>query len=163
MSTPQVGAATPLPWQFLPDYEDLPPREQLRRIQENFDAQSVAVGSAGATSTGTVTLQNSWVDVGGAYAPTKLYKRGDGTVLLEGVITKAASVYAAEVLLNVPVGYRPAAGQVFLTAQTSSTPTYGSARLELSTIGDLTLVAGSLGAVTIGQLSVCGLVWKAAG
>lgn len=86
-----AGAALPLQHGFLPDYDNLPPREQLRRIQENFDGIATAVGSisaahlsgpyevnygalgAGGVTNVTVTAPIAslswWIPVGAFYAP----------------------------------------------------------------------------------------------
>ena len=164
MSVAGSGAIAPLPGQYLPDYKNARENQRafealLQDIQDNFEAQGRTF--SGAQGVASPTFLNSWVDYGAPYTSTSLWKQNDGTVHLEGVLKKAG-VYAAEAILNVPAGFRPPAGLIFLVAYASSTPTYGHMRVEVATSGDLSLVAGSLGAVGIGHVSVCGLTWRAA-
>jgi len=158
------GAALPLPGQYLPDYQRNfnDPRQLgqfLQDLQDNFEA--ITRGVAGSAGVATVTYLNSWVDAGAPYAGVGLWKQNDGTVHCTGVLTKAG-LFASQAVFNVPAGFRPSAASIFLTAQSSTTPSYGFARMELATSGDMSLVAGSLGPVTVQHLSVSGLTWRAA-
>lgn len=56
------------------------------------------------------TLENSWVDWGGAYAPARYMKTHEGLVLLEGLIKDGTLGQPA---FTLPVGFRPAEQKIF--------------------------------------------------
>lgn len=90
-----------------------------------------------------LTLQNSWVNFGGAYAPAAYRLDGDW-VRLRGVIARAAAVAYPTVVGTLPVGMRPAQEEVFLcsSGSTGFNPV-AFTRVHITTAGAVTLVDGN--------------------
>lgn len=63
-----------------------------------------------------LTLQNSWVHYGGAYATPQYTKASDGIVQVKGLITRntVGICTLGEVITTLPVGYRPKETQIYL-------------------------------------------------
>lgn len=82
------------------------------------------------------SLQNSWVDYGGAYAPAG-YRLKNGVVYIQGLI-KDGTVTAGTVLFTLPEGYRPASSKIFHSPNGTTDP----GRTNIAENGDVTIEVG---------------------
>lgn len=61
----------------------------------------------------SLTLQNGWVNFGGAYAPARYCKDSFGLVIIEGIIRNGT---AGAIVATLPTAYRPQYQLAFQTA-----------------------------------------------
>lgn len=90
----------------------------------------------GDTAWLALTYQNSWVDVGGAYATGGYRKDYAGTAHLKGRVSGGAT---GTVIATLPAGYRPAATRTFSV----STDVAGMGTVEVANTGEITIVGAS--------------------
>lgn len=97
------------------------------------------------------TLLNSWVNYGGGYNNAGYFKDSLGIVHLRGLI-KDGTATGGTTLFTLPVGYRPAARELF-NAQSNG----ALGRIDVTTVGTVSIQMGSNA-----WISLDGLTFKAA-
>lgn len=167
-----MGAALPLPGQYLPDYSGLTrdPRQLmqfLQDLQDNFDAISKSAGSTGGTvapARFTGTYSGTWTDFA-SYTPT--YSKSAGIVVLEGAVTKSPSApyTPPDGILTLPVGFRPATTIPFMCLSYGGTTgtTSGPVVVTVASSGAVTYQGGITGGGLTNNLyyiSLSGIVFK---
>lgn len=89
-------------------------------------------------------ILNGWADYANNFAPTSFYKDDIGTVFVSGVV-KGGTL--STVVATLPVGFRPVRQLMFMVMTNT-----GPGRLDVFPSGDIMLVSGGLGFV-----SLCGI------
>lgn len=118
---------------------------------KNIDAMYYP-GSAGTWS--SISLQNSWVNYGGAsYSTAQYTKSSDKIVTVRGLI-KNGTTTKNTTIFTLPVGYRPTKSLVFMTA--GSNPGEIPARIDILSDG-IVRVATENGAIGNTFLSLAGI------
>jgi hypothetical protein len=105
----------------------------------NFHAAGTA-SSIGVEAPIPLTLQNGWVNYGGVYQTAVYWKDPFGMVHITGLITSGTTTTGTQVAL-LPVGYRPAASQIFSTPSADSGHAH-MARVDVSSTGSITTNVG---------------------
>lgn len=100
--------ATYSPWSSIASFTAIRPRKIPTQV--DFNTGHVEADASGFDWT-AATLQNSWVDYGGAWE-TAAFCRRAGVTYLRGLI-KNGTVTSGTTIMVLPVGYRPSAAKHF--------------------------------------------------
>lgn len=100
-----------------------------------------------------LSLQNGWVNFGGEFQTAVYWRDSNGVVHLEGLIRNGTTT-GGTVVFTLPVGYRPAATQIFSVSSSGGT---FQIRINSSGQGAVWVVTGNNG-----HLSLSGIVFRAA-
>ncbi|MDP2710783.1 MAG: hypothetical protein Q8O56_06155 [Solirubrobacteraceae bacterium] len=107
------------------------------------------------------TFSNGWRVFGGGAAPyghAGFWRDASGRVHLEGLLDRNGANWAVQVILTLPVGYRPPSARVF---HPGVNPANAAARVDVQPNGQLLLQVGGA-SNPVGYLTLSGISFLAA-
>ncbi len=92
-----------------------------------------------------LVLASGWTLYATGYTTPQCRKLTNGLIEVKGIIKKSTALVANEVMVTLPVGYRPT--EIMLIATYASS---GTSRLQIETNGAIKVLSGNNGGVGIG-------------
>lgn len=85
----------------------------------------------GVENTASVAFAANWSDYNNGFTAGRYYKNNE-RVTVEGVIVKSTAITSGDIMLTLPLGYRPASKMIFLVSSAN-----GPVSLEIDTTGNI--------------------------
>lgn len=139
-------------------------------LQDNLDELDKRTSAFASGSTGNpqnvqnLPLTGAWVNYAGGWSTAGCWKLPDGTVHLQGQITRAGNFATAEGMAVLPVGFRPTLTSVFPIIAMGQAGGVSVSSVYVDLNGNVVYWFGIAGAAAnpIGFVSLNGITFKAA-
>jgi len=132
----------------------------LTGLDARIDALEAFQAATGGFTTATPTLPAGWEIYAGGYAPPMVIKFGL-IVVSQGLVKRSvgAATFTSGTVATIPAGFRPTSGNHIFNQMASTTTAASPVRLDINTVGVVTLAASPAISLTPGNWISLMMVW----